>query len=182
MKPTFSFFKEKIIFNVKTRGPYRLFPLANMDPTPDQLQSIVEACSSEEIYKWLFKEIFPQGYTLQNASDFIDWAREGWQRGNFFVFAIQSSNGEIAGAIDIKNEDLDGGEIGYWIHKDHSGLASNAVAAIKNIAKQAGYKRLFAQTKANNTRSENVLIKNSFIEDDSFRKNPSCQKRFFTIL
>jgi RimJ/RimL family protein N-acetyltransferase len=56
-----------------------------------------------------------------------------FQRGKFFIFAIQSSNGEIAGAIDIKNEELDGGEIGYWIHKDHSGLALNAVAAIKDI-------------------------------------------------
>ena len=105
-----------------------------------------------------------------------------FQRGKFFIFAIQSSNGEIAGAIDIKNEELDGGEIDYWIHKDHSGLALNAVAAIKDIAKQAGYKRLFAQMKANNMRSENVLIENDFIEDDNFRKNSSCQKGFGTIL
>ena len=129
-----------------------------MDTTPDQLQSIVEACNSEEIYKWLFKEesflSLPSSHQMARL------------RGPLILRMRNSMEKKsVIGSIKIIQ-----------------GLALNAVAAIKDIAKQAGYKRLFAQTKANNMRSENVLIKNDFIGDDNFRKNSSCQKGFGTIL
>ena len=102
-----------------------------------------------------------------------------WAKQTHFVFFILNNSKQIVGAIDIKNKNLDAVEVGYWVSEKYSGLASNALEKLKLIAKNAGYKKLLAQTKANNKKSENVLLRNEFVENDAFKIDfERCDKVF----
>ena len=182
MKPSWEFFRETSISNFKNQKMYRLVSSKDLNPTNEQLESMVQACNSIEIFKWLFSEMCPNGYTKENAIGFLKWARQGWLDNSHFVFLILSDDDKIVGAIDIKSNNLEAGEIGYWVHQDHSGLASNAVAKIIEIAKLAGYKTLFAQTKKGNEKSNQVLIRNLFEVTEKYKDDSCCDNAFCITL
>ena len=111
------------------------------------------------------------------AKSFISWGKDGWKNGTYFLFLIFSEDDQVVGAIDIKSNNLEAGEVGYWVSSRYRGLATNVLAQIKIAGKQAGYKNLFAQTKKGNDKSVNVLLRNGFIEDNSY-KGDKCEKAF----
>jgi RimJ/RimL family protein N-acetyltransferase len=68
----------------------------------------------------------------------------------------------VVGAIDIKSSDLDAGEIGYWASSEYPGYVTNAVVALSQLAKNAGFKSLFADTVPDNLPSQSVLRRAGF--------------------
>lgn len=130
----------------------------------DDLETITRICSEELIYNVLFKEKFNgKPYTLENARSFINWAKEGWNKNKWFVFLIRDSENKIVGAVDIKSDNLESAEIGYWMTKEVSGVMTNAVVALCNMAKNAGYKSLYGLTILNNEKSQRVLLRAGFV-------------------
>ena len=53
-------------------------------------------------------------------------------------------------------------EVGYWMSNGNPGVMTNAVRAICDIAKTAGYKSLYGLTVLNNEKSQKVLINAEF--------------------
>ena len=85
--------------------------------------------------------------------------------------------------MDLKSNNINLCEIGYWFSEKHPGVATNAVGALLKIAKAAGFKKLFAQTKEGNDKSVNVLVRNDFVEDLSYLKPDSkCTRAFYIKL
>lgn len=102
---------------------------------------------------------------MEKASGFLHWAEEGWKNQTHFVFFAVTEDGAIAAACDIKTNNLDGGEVGYWSGEQHSGIMTNTVCVVSDLAWQAGYKSLFARVLKKNWRSANVLERAGFVKD-----------------
>lgn len=178
MQPEWSFLKDVFVWNCKNNKRYKFISSRNLNPTNEQFNSIVQACNSAEIFKWIFREMCPNGYTRENAIGFVNWAKQGWVDNSHFVFFLLSDGDNIVGALDIKSNNLQAGEIGYWVHQDHSGLASNAISILKDFAKQAGYQILFAQTKKGNEKSNQALLRNLFEINENYKNDTSDEKAF----
>jgi RimJ/RimL family protein N-acetyltransferase len=181
MTPDFSFISPLSIERIAHPDTYSLIPAKDLDIKKQHIQSIVDSCSEPEIYSWLFKEMAPNGYTHEHANGFVNWAKQGWEENRYFVFFILTPSQEICGAIDIKSNQIEKGEVGYWISSHHRGLATNALKNLRKVAKRAGYKLLFAQTKEGNIKSKSVLRKNDFIEDSTYLFDVKCCAKAYKI-
>jgi len=165
-----------------TQNKYFLKSINLIEANQLRYSEIYQSCSKDPIYKWLFTKRFPEGYSLNNAKEFFLWAQASWKQGAHFVYLITDQKGSIVGSIDIRSNNLPLAETGYWVSPNHSGLASNALAKLIEIAKEAGYKALFAQVEARNVRSIKVLERNGFSRDDSLKTNENCDQAYKKLL
>ena len=163
---------KEAIYNFKTGE--ECFLVSNEDEgnfSEADLLKITEICNQPAVYDFLFKEkLGNEPYELEKAKKFAKWVVEGWQKQEWFVFLIRRNEGEIVGAIDIKSNDLEMAEVGYWADENFAGIMTNATGKIVELAKKAGYKKLFATTKPNNERSQKVLSRNHFLRQGEMIK------------
>ncbi len=126
------------------------------------LKRIVNICNQEEVYSLLFsKKLKGNPYEVKNAQGFISWATEGWKTKKYFVFLIKQGD-RIIGAIDIKSNNIEGAEIGYWMDNRSKGFMTNVVIELCKFAKAAGFLKLIGFTKIFNESSQRVLIRAGF--------------------
>lgn len=152
------------IKNFKTDKVFHLKPLLSNDKDASKLeQDIYNCCTEKLIYEVLFKDMYPDGYTLENAKGFIQYSNQGWAEKTHFIFGIfDTDNNSLVGAIDIKSANLDCAEVGYWLSTNYSGLMTNALKAIVDIARKNNYKSLEIFTELTNQKSENVVKRAGF--------------------
>ncbi len=132
------------------------------------LATIVERCNEPLIYKYLFKDSLDgRPYTIEDARIFIRWANLGWKEHRYFVFFIKDPGGKIAGCVEISSAILTESAIGYWITSTVSGVMTNMLSCLVDIAKEAGYRKLFALVEPDNTRSSRLLERVQFIHTSS---------------
>ena len=175
MTPSFPPLDNVSIAQYGTAAQYQLVPISKIELSKLNIATIHSICNEPEIYEWLFS---PTQYTVEKAKGFLVSGKKGWEEGTHFVFLLLDPQGSIAGAIDIKSAKVDAGEIGYWVSKAHTGIATAAVEKVVQIARTAGYSTVFAQTKAGNQRSINVLLRNGFRENPAYRRNEACDRAF----
>ena len=94
----------------------------------------------------------------------MDGARLGWAQGQYFVFLSKDSEDHVVSAIDIKSDNLQDAEIGYWADKNKPGYVTNMLVGLVELAKHAGYKSLVAYTRKDNEKSQRVLLRAGFVE------------------
>jgi RimJ/RimL family protein N-acetyltransferase len=152
------------IVNFKTGEKCLLVSNENPDAFSNKdANKIVEICNQAAVYEFLFRaKLAGRPYEADDARKFIKWMAAGWKKQEWFVFLVRNSQGEIIAAIDIKSNDLESAEIGYWADQNFPGTISNAVNKLIDLAAKAGFKSLFATTKPNNARSQSVLLRNGF--------------------
>jgi RimJ/RimL family protein N-acetyltransferase len=151
------------ISNFLTGSPYYVVRGDRLTVTSLRLEEITAICNEPEVYNWLFREPFDgKLYTPANASEFVEWYSTGWREGSYFVFFVTTGGGQVAAACDIKSNDSDGAEIGYWASAHHRGVMTNAVVQVCTLACQAGFRSLSARTKKPNERSARVLTRAGF--------------------
>lgn len=154
------------ISNFLTGSPYCLVRADRLTVTPERLEEITAICNEPEVYEWLFRErLAGKPYAPSNATQFVEWFSKGWREGIFFVFIVVTAEGEVAAACDIKSNDADGAEVGYWASARHRGIMTNAVVQVCSLARQAGFNSLTARTKKLNERSARVLTRAGFAID-----------------
>lgn len=135
----------------------------SFSPTTDDITRIVEVCSQDLIYERLFKERFKgEPYTEEKAKSFVSWAKDGWGKKEWFVFLVRNPQGKISCCVDIKSNNLDGAEVGYWSSQDSPGIATNAVVTLCDIAKKSGYKKLYVLISPDNTKSIDIAKRAGF--------------------
>jgi RimJ/RimL family protein N-acetyltransferase/ribosomal protein S18 acetylase RimI-like enzyme len=166
------------IMRLGTKTEYFLVPIDALDITDQVIDDITTTCQEPLIYQWIFRNIFPDGYKRDHAAGFINHAKEGWRKKECFIFLALDPSSRVVGCISIKNSDINAGEIGYWISAKHPGLATPGVGMLCNISKSMGFRRLFAQTKTDNERSQRVLEKNGFKVNQDFLRDSSCSSAF----
>lgn len=150
------------IVNHLTGRAYNLVRASDMNGDPSNQQRIAAICNEPEVYEWLFRDLFEgRPYEEAKAREWLRWSREGWSSGTHFVFAVIDDEQRIAAACDIKSAEPVA-EIGYWASQKHRGVMTNAVKAMCALAREAGFRRLFARTKEKNVRSQAVLVRAGF--------------------
>lgn len=75
---------------------------------------------------------------------------------------VRDSQKEILAAVDIKTADLNEGEVGYWATSEKPGVMTAAVKKLSEIAKEAGYKKLYALVRFTNDKSSAVITRAGF--------------------
>lgn len=164
---------KKQIRNFHTNDIYTLESLDESHQISHQdITDIIKICNEELIYDFLFREKLKGiAYSYEKAFGFVNHAWDGWFNDTNYIFIIRNFSGNIVGSIDIKSHNLDEGEIGYWLSKDASGVMTNAVIEISNIAKSTGYKKLFALTLLDNHKSQATVKRAGFIEIGKIDRN-----------
>lgn len=154
------------IQNWKTGGRYYVIRAGDALNTGAHLTEITNICNQPEVYRRIFEAPF-QGkpYPIEKAVGFLQWAEEGWKNATHFVFLATTEAGEIAAACDIKSNDPEWAEMGYWAGEHHSGIMTNTVGTVCQLAAQAGFNTLFARVEKSNRRSANVLLRSGFQAD-----------------
>jgi RimJ/RimL family protein N-acetyltransferase len=127
------------------------------------LDRIAAVCSQPRIYEMLFRDLFGgRGYARKDAEAFRGMCYTGWGKRASYVFLLRDSPGRIVGVLDIKSNKPDGPEIGYWASADSPGYMTNAVAAMAELAKSAGYRSLTAMVRVANEKSQRLLERVGF--------------------
>ncbi|KKU88521.1 MAG: putative acetyltransferase [Microgenomates group bacterium GW2011_GWF2_47_9] len=135
------------------------------------IDKIISICNQKPAYEMLFRQrLEGKAYGYEQAHRFVKRIIEGWVEQKSFAFLIRNSSGELIGVVDIKSNDLKRAEVGYWSDQNHSGIMSNVVAKLIELAKNAGYKILFATTRLDNERSQKVLLRNGFLNKGEVEK------------
>ncbi len=144
------------------------------------LDRLVQICNQEKIYNILFKTMLQaQKYPKEKAVQFFDYAKKGWkEKINFVFLIIRVSEGQLCGAIEVKSNDLERSEIGYWASEDAHGIMTLSLKHIIKEAKSSGYKSLFARILTTNEASMTVVKNNGFVnmgfsknENDGIKRN-----------
>ena len=132
------------------------------------LSTIVKSCNEPLIYKYLFKDsLNGEPYTIEDARNFIRWANLGWKERRYFVFLIKNPGGKIVGCIELSSAILTESAIGYWMTSTVSGVMTNVLGCLIDIAKEAGYRKLSARVEPDNVRSSRLLERLDFIHTSS---------------
>ena len=109
---------------------------------------------------------------IQDVGRFITHARDAWDSGQMYAFAVLDADGRLAGQVTLTPEDT-AGEIGYWISADHvgRGLATAAVRLLISSARKQHpeLERLQLHCDLANTASARVAAKAGFRHVESHR-------------
>lgn len=161
------FFGEPISISFEKYNTQDICTLVSADQSStlskSDMKTITEICNQPLVYDFLFRENFKgRKYENKDAERFIKWAQEGWKNKTHFVFLVRNEKSEIVACCDIKSPNLESAEIGYWASSRTSGVMTNAINLLCEIAHNAGYKSIFGLVDPTNTKSSGVLDRNNF--------------------
>lgn len=155
--------KQRLIRNALTGSEYSLVALDLIEPSDEVIAQVTSICNEPLVYGWLFRKMLSdQPYPPSKAREWFARGKDGWKENAHFVFAVLDQKGGFAAACDIKSADVSWAEVGYWSSNDHRGVMTNAVVGLIDLAREAGFERLFAETRPGNTRSQGVLRRAGF--------------------
>ena len=155
--------KRLSIQNALTGEEYTLVALDLIEPSEERVAQVASICSEPLIYNWLFREFLSgKSYTTSDARDWFSWGKDGWLQNTHFGFGVVHKRDGIVAACAIKSAKFDGAEIGYWASNAHRGVMTNAVRGLIDLAREAGFERLIAETHQENFLSQAVLSRAGF--------------------
>jgi RimJ/RimL family protein N-acetyltransferase len=162
--PQFGELKTVEIKNFLTRDKFSICRADGSScASEDAAIQVAAVCSQPSVYDFLFREKFNgRPYDISDARNFLDGAKKGWEEKKHFVFLVKDQSDKIVGSLDVRSADLAGAEIGYWADENNQGFMTNAVKALCDIAKNAGYRSLRAIALMHNPRSAGVLKRAGF--------------------
>jgi RimJ/RimL family protein N-acetyltransferase len=116
--------------------PQLLTPRLRLDTvTPADTDDVLAYCVDPEIQRWV---PLPVPYTRESAEFFTGkYATSAAEGDEFTLWAIRDAESpRILGAIELRNQPLASGGIGYWLGREHrgSGIMTEAVEAIVEYA------------------------------------------------
>jgi RimJ/RimL family protein N-acetyltransferase len=152
------------VINFLTRKPFLMSSISEELMLAQKDKKIITSiCNETDIYHFLFEDkLEGKPYTLEKAIEFVDWAKEGWLTDGWYVFILFDSSGVPSGAIDIKSNNKECAEVGYWLSHTKSGVMTNAMLQLIAFAKDHGYKKLFGMVRTDNPKSARVLERTGY--------------------
>jgi len=138
---------------------------------PADAPALASACEDVEIARWL--PVIPSPYTEADAQAHLAQARENWDRGDAYNFAItDAATGELAGSITVRIRRFRIGHIGYWVAREARGRGT-ATEALKALCRWCvdtlELKRLELLTDPDNVASQRVAEKAGFRREGILR-------------
>jgi RimJ/RimL family protein N-acetyltransferase len=149
--------------NFLNGGLYELVRADRLGVTQERLEQIARVCNEPAVYEWLFKDrLKGKEYTPSDSALFMAWCCRRWQESGPYAFFVVKDGGEIAACCDIKSNEAEGAEVGYWASERHRGVMTNSVVQLCALARETGYQWLSARTRKGNLRSARVLQRVGF--------------------
>lgn len=178
--PQFAASGRYLVLRFPTREPCVLQTLdEHVAWTRQDEMSIVSICNEPLINHRLFhKRLGGQPYPLAEAQGFLHWAQQGWRDHSWFAFLLRDSNDQIIGAIDTKSAHTEGAEIGYYASANCPGVMTNAVLRLCDVAREAGFKRLFALIIPENVQSLGVVSRAGFVQTEDVTRDGTLYRQF----
>jgi RimJ/RimL family protein N-acetyltransferase len=104
---------------------------------------------------------YPRPKTREEAADWIAWNQRGYARDGFGLWLLHDRDGTFVGECGLTWQRVDGVEeleVGYHLLPAHQGqgLATEAAAACRDLARERGIRRLVAITVPDNHPSQAV--------------------------
>ncbi|GCE30883.1 hypothetical protein KDA_63670 [Dictyobacter alpinus] len=182
--PQFNLPVQHIVLRFPDNQPYQLRSLdASFPNTAAARQDLIAASNEPFLYDRIFRErLKGKPYDEERAAYFLGWGPEGWKNNAWFVFVVLNPEGRIVATIDIKSNQLNGAEIGYWCSEQASGIMTNTVLALCDIAREAGFRHLYARIAPDNARSIGVITRSKFTPAGTEIRNGRNLLRFNKIL
>ena len=127
-------------------------------PFPEDCSAILRSLNDEAIVRNLARAPWP--YTIEDARSYAALVQNPY----FPHFLVTLPDVGVIGAAGISEHEGEP-QIGYWIAREHwgKGYATEASAAVLQIARMLGHKRLTAGHFADNPASGKVLRKIGFV-------------------
>ena len=106
-------------------------------------------------------------FTVEGQRAEIEQRLEMQERGLFALYVLEGPGGELVGRANLQNivrGTMQGGVVGYWVDREHTGrgLATAAVAFLEAEGLRLGLHRLEAGTMVENVASQRVLEARGF--------------------
>ena len=179
--------KIKEFTGYNSKKQYRLISIDDKSEVSESdLKTITEICNEELVYRFLFQDrLKGKAYEINDARKFIIWAKECWKKEISYFFLIRDWNNAIVACTDIGSSSLKEAPIGYWATMNSPGVMTNAVKHLSTIARNAGYKKLYALVEPVNIKSIGVVQRAGFtytgtkMEDLLFMDRPVGTKKLF---
>jgi len=122
---------------------YSMQAIDDAFPITDRIiEDVYRNCAFGPAWRDIFYALFPNGYHPEHAREYLAKCQQGWREEKVFSYAIMSPAGDFAGTIDLKGNDPNETEVGYWCDPDHRGLMTNALNQLADTAAEAGYHKL----------------------------------------
>lgn len=138
----------------------------------EDARALADFCNDEDLQRYLLLSKLP--YTIDDARDFIEYAKGCQKNGGEQCFAI-TLNDNVIGCISYTIQSgchCNSASVGYYISKEywHNGIMPIAVKNILEIIFQnSAINRVFAEIFAENTPSARVLEKCGFVREGYLR-------------
>jgi RimJ/RimL family protein N-acetyltransferase len=152
----------------------------------NDLQTITEICNESLVYRFLFEDrLKGKAYEIHDAHQFVIWAKECWKKDISYFFFIRDQNNNVVACTDIGSSNLKEAPIGYWATMNSPGVMTNAVKCLITVARNAGYRKLYALVEPVNIKSIGVVQRSGFtytgtkMEDLLFMDKPVGMKKLF---
>ncbi|MCA9382766.1 GNAT family N-acetyltransferase [Candidatus Dojkabacteria bacterium] len=171
-KPQFSLPIRNSVTNYHTNQKAILTSIdSSFEIVESQLEDIVKICNQDGVYDWLFNvNLEGNAYTLEKAQSFADHCQKSWDEMSSFKFWLLEDKRVVA-ALDIKSDNLESAEVGYWADANTPGYMTNALNELCNIASAAGYRSLYTLIRPANIASRNLAERAGFDYQGYIKEN-----------
>jgi ribosomal-protein-alanine N-acetyltransferase len=135
-------------------------------PSRDDALAIFERYASDpEVTRFL---AWPRHQSIQETNAFLDFSTDEWERwpaGPYLI--VLRENGQLLGGTGLGFHSSDEAETGYVLSRDAWGFgyATEALAAVIEVAGALGLVRLVARCHAQHQQSQRVLEKCGFTRE-----------------
>lgn len=147
----------------------------------EDVNRFTEILNEPIIYNLFYAHKIPDHAPVEtnSAQSFIKDDIKGWTEKTSYGFFIRNSEGKIVGHASLEAKDATSAVIHYMFSENFRGVATNTVLKICELAKEAGFQKLIADTVETNEKSQEVLARAGFTPDGGFsklRKNVDGEK------
>lgn len=114
-------------------------------------------------------------YKKRHATSFLNYAAEGWEDQDHFVFFLFTSDSKLklSGCFELRNPKNQEYEVGYWIAPKYRGIGAIVLESLLNQCKIWGIKGFYAQVLETNLASIRMLTKLKFRRTDQSSALPN---------
>ncbi|MFD1249247.1 GNAT family N-acetyltransferase [Nocardioides ginsengisoli] len=112
----------------------------------------------------------------RGPADWIAWNLDNYAEHGFGLWVVETHAGEFVGDCGLTMQEVEGAwlvEAGWHIRADRrrSGLATEAAAAVRDAARDAGVEHLIAIIRPHNVASQRVATKIGMVLEREIHKN-----------
>lgn len=166
-----------LVQNQNTNQKYWLISSPQVYFSDSLISEFVQICNSADILDMIrCAGVSVTGrYKRRHATSFLNYAAEGWEDQDHFVFFLFTSDSKpkMAGCFELRNLINQEFEVGYWIAPKYRGIGTFALQSLLHQCKIWGMKGAYAKVLETNLASIRMLTKLKFRKTNQSAQLPN---------